>query len=131
MELANFLFSNDIFRIITKLGRKAQFAQISFASFLFPLRVTSETIQLRRDFRDDRICDFIPQSGKILVGVRGCNNIPSLVMKFSYMENLPGGCILRRFCTCGESLSRPRGFAPPSYLAYHRRTHGSGGPTLS
>ena len=113
MEFPNFLYSNDIFRIITKLGRESQFSQLSFRSFLFPLRVPSETLQLRMDFQDDRICEVAPKSEKILVGVRDCNNIPTLVTKSPYRKIPPGGCILRRFRTRQEKAESTRRVWPP------------------
>ena len=116
MKFPNFLFSKDISRVISKLGRMAHFALLSVMSFLFSLRIPSGTIQLMRESQDDRICDFAHQSEKILVGVRTCNNIPTLVVKFPFRKNLPGGCILRRFCTCEDKSESTRRVCHPRLI---------------
>ena len=114
MEFPNFLYRMAIFRIIAKLGWGSQISQLSFTSSLLSLRLPSETLHLSRAPKDGRICDSPPPSvGKIVVGVRNCNDAPTLVMKFSFRKYLPGGCILRGFCTCDEKAASTKSVWPP------------------
>ena len=77
-------------------------------SFLFSFRFPSETLQLRRAYRNDRLTEFPPQAEKALVGIRSVNGTDYLAAKMSYRKNLTCGVILKRpfFCGLGNALAR-------------------------
>ena len=77
-------------------------------SFLFSFRVPSETLHLRRAYRNDRVAEFSPQAEKTLVGIRSVGGTDYLAEKMSYRGNLTCGAILNRPCFCGmdNALSR-------------------------
>ena len=54
-KFPNFLFAADIFNLVNFLGWGREFSLFAFISFLFSLRVPSEALLLRRDFRIDPI----------------------------------------------------------------------------
>ena len=102
---SSFRFHNfaslDIIREILAIeGWRSQFLQAAVLSFLFSLRVPSETLLIVRAFGDEPLLRFCKQKTKALIGVRLFEGIQLLVIKFSYRKNLPGGCILRRPCIC-------------------------------
>ena len=78
----------------------------------FVRRVPSDALLLRRAFSDDRVGDFVPQSGKVLIGVRPWKSIDCLFIKMSRKKNLAGGCILRRPCLCGDPCAKARALSP-------------------
>ena len=72
-------------------------------SFLFPLRVSPETLQSRIASGEDALADFPPQKFMAIIGVRAIAGTPLLLAKFSWRrKNIRSGCILRRQCLCDE-----------------------------
>ena len=109
----NFLYTKDIFRIISALGWEAVFSQLVFIAFLFSLRVPSEALQLRRAFADDPISEFVFQEEKALIGVRPFEGSVALIIKLSWRKNLDGGCVLRRPCLCNLRSRLGARICPP------------------
>ena len=62
--------------------------QAYYLSFLFSLRVPSETLRLQRAFADDRLAEFIPQDDKALIGARRYKGAEVLVVKFAPRKNI-------------------------------------------
>ena len=65
-KFPNFSLSKDVFRIVDFLLWDREFDQLIFLAFLFPHRVPSEALALRRAFRDARLfiqteCCFSPR----------------------------------------------------------------------
>ena len=108
----NFANRDILLIILTLEGWSSQFLQAAVLSFLFSLRVPSETLLLHRAFGDEPIIAFTKQSTKARIGVRIANNIPILVIKFSFRMNLPRGCTIRRPCICTMRGTRPQPFCP-------------------
>ena len=130
-QFPNFLYTQDLFTIINKLGWGSRFAQLSFISFLFPLRIPSEALFLRRAFSGDRINEFSPQNDKVLVGVREFKGCGCLIIKMTWRKNLEGECLLRRPCLCEESLGGGRRLCPPhAFLATRGVAGRTGGTSL-
>ena len=85
-------------RIVDFEGFASEFAHVDYLSCLFSLRVSSETLMLRRDFPVDPIADHAHQPDKALIKLATMDGHPYLVMKFSIRKNLVYGCIIRRPC---------------------------------
>ena len=66
----NFLYMSDIFRLADFLVRDSEFTLLEFIAFLSPLRLPSETLLLRADFRDGPIWGPATQSERLLIVVR-------------------------------------------------------------
>ena len=93
-----------------------------FIAFLFPLRVPSETLRLRRAFADDPIAEFADHPANALIGVRRVGAADFLSVKLAWRKNLDGGCILKRTCLCDAGASvgaRIRPPPPSPYFAPH------------
>ena len=108
----NFLFSKDILVIADHEGLDSPFFQLAFLSYLFSLRVPSETLVIRRAYADDPLTEFIPQPDKALMGIRTYKEHQMLVLKFSFRKNIRGGCVLFRPCLCSEQKARARTLCP-------------------
>ena len=108
----NFIRSPLLTKIIKHESAESEFAQAAFLSFLFAFRVPSETLQLKRAYRGDRLLSFSPQSDKALIGPMSVGGELFLVAKLSYRKNLAGGCILRRPCFCNLASARARLLCP-------------------
>ena len=78
----NFIRSEFVARIAAKETRDGPFAQLSFISFLYALRVPSEALVLRRSFWDDDLTGFAPIRDRALIGVRGSPGQECLVIRF-------------------------------------------------
>ena len=108
----NFFFSKDLLRLLDREGVESQFFQLGFLSYLFSLRVPSETLCLKRAFFDDPLTEFVPQTDKALAGIRRHSDRDVLVLKFSFRKNIRGGCVLLRPCLCDEIHDRARTLCP-------------------
>ena len=108
----NFIRSSLLARVIQHESVKSEFAHAAFLSFLFALRVPSETLQLRRAFRGDQLLEFSPHPDKALIGSVSVGGEAFIVAKFSYRKNVPGGCILRRPCFCHMGNARATALCP-------------------
>ena len=108
----NFIRSALVARIIDFDGFDSQFAQVAYLSFLFSLRVPSETLAIRRAFSDDPVSEHIPQSEKALIKICTIEGVPYLVLKLSHRKNLVYGCILRRPCFCSLGSQRATALCP-------------------
>ena len=113
IKLPNFLFTHDIRSIINSLGRRSEFDQICFISYLFPLRVPSESLLMRRAFSDDRVGDCAPQVDKVLIAGRCWKSLDFLTFKMSWRKNLAGGCILMSHFLCTDANPNARGVFHP------------------
>ena len=111
-RLPNFIRIPLVARIIGFEGFSADFAQVAYLSFLFSLRVPSETLALRRASPKDPIVDHTPQPTKALIKLSTIDGKPFLVMKFSVRKNLVYGCILRRPCFFSFGTSRAISLCP-------------------
>ena len=97
-KLPNFIYTQDLFKIANGLGWGDTFSKLAFVSYLFGLRVPSEALCLRKARDPERLADFVPQSDKVLIGARVGGGTLCLIIKMSWRENLPVGCILKRVC---------------------------------
>ena len=95
----NFAHPNDLFRIMEH-GNNSALARVAYISYLFSLRVPSETLQLIRAASTEPLLKFLHQKPKVLIGVQTFGKIQVLVIKFKYRENVRGGRILLRPCLC-------------------------------
>ena len=99
-KFPNFIQSNDLLTLLRWVKLDSPAGQAYYLSYLFALRVPSETLRLTRAYADGRITEFIPQTDKALIGVRTYETTPVLVIKFAFRENIRNGCILMRPCLC-------------------------------
>ena len=67
-KFENFLFADDLLRLIRATKLTSEFGCAAFLSCLFLLRAASETLQIRKAAQHGRISDFAPQGVKILMG---------------------------------------------------------------
>ena len=112
-KFPNFLYTQDLFRIINSLGWEDVFTQLAFLAYLFSLRIPSEALFLKRAFSNDRINEFVPQADKALIGTRTFQDVDCLIIKLSRRKNLAGGCLLRRPCICSVKSASGRRLCPP------------------
>ena len=113
----NYIFSDDLLRILEKMKLNSELGAICYLSFLFSLRIPSETFEIRRSFLDDRISEFPPQSEKVLIGPCTYLDTDLIVLKFSTRKNIKYGCILKRPCIC--KADRKRGpFLCPAHVLW-------------
>ena len=99
-RFSNFARSPLLTQLIRRESVQSEFAHASFFSFLFAIRVPSESLHLRRANRGDQLIAFSPQPEKALIGTAVVGGGNFLVAKFSWRGNMVGGCILRRPCFC-------------------------------
>ena len=104
----NFIRSQLIAEIIARETPASEFAQACFFSFLFSIRVLSETLHLRRAYSADRLTEFTPQVEKALIGVVEADVHLFLVAKLTRRKNLASGCILRMPSFCGLVSSKSK-----------------------
>ena len=112
-KFPNFIYTQDLFKIINSLGWEDEFAQLAFISFLFSLRIPSEALVMKRAHRRERLEEFSPQHEQVLIGVRSCSKIDCLIVKMNRRKNLSGGCILKRACLCSDDSSKAKKICPP------------------
>ena len=129
-KFPNFIYTQDLFRIINGLGWEDCFSKLAFVSFLFSLRIPSEALCMRQAHDSERLADFVPQGDKVLIGVRVCGGAPCLIVKMSWRKNIPGGCILKRVCLCSDSSRRARKICPPHRIWPLLRASGGPGELL-
>ena len=67
----NFVRIEFISRIVNRETRDGEFAQISFLSFLYALRVPSEALILRIAYKNDDLTGQAPMRDTALFGLRG------------------------------------------------------------
>ena len=108
----NFIFSKDLLKILDHETIDSQFGQLCYLSYLFSLRVPSETLQIRRAYHDDPLTQFVHQEDRALMGIRKYENNELLVLKFARRKNIRGGCVLFRPCICYENHPRAIGLCP-------------------
>ena len=108
----NFFFSKDLTALLDHEGPDSPFFQVAYMSYLFSLRVPSEALTMKRAFRDDPLTEFVPQTDKVLIGIRTYEATDLLVVKFAYRKNIRGGCVLFRPCICAEPDCRARTLCP-------------------
>ena len=102
---ANLLFAYDLLRLLRATRLTSEFGCAACFSFLFVLRVPSETILSRKASPGDPITDFTPPWEKILSGVRNIGGGDMRIAKFAWAENIKRGCILRRPCIWPDAES--------------------------
>ena len=87
-------------------------AMVAYLSYLFSLRVPSETLVLQVDGAPDILTNLTPQIPKALIGADALNQTPVPVIKVRFGKNIRGGCILIRPCLCGEARRAARDLCP-------------------
>ena len=107
----NYLMSADVLRVVWHQGTN-QTGMIAYLSYLFSLRVPSETLQLTVARHDEKLLQFKPQGPKAIIGPRTYNDTTALVIKFRFRKNIRGGCILIRPCLCAMVSQANRTFCP-------------------
>ena len=103
-KFPNFTQSKTLIELLTFLKVDSVMGQACFLSYLFALRVPSETLRLTRAFSDDRLTEFAPQEDKALIGTRSYKATEVLVVKFAFRKNIRNGRILMRPCLCDEEI---------------------------
>ena len=111
-KFPNFIYTQDLFRIINGLGWEDRFAQIAFICYLFSLMVPSEALCMRQAPEGERLADFVPQKDKVLIGTRICGGMPCLIIKMSWRKNLPGAVSLNEPAFAGRNPGAQRSYAP-------------------
>ena len=101
-KFPNFIQTQDLLKLLRYTKVDSSTGQLFFLSYLFALRVPSETLRLTRAYADDPLTQFIPQKEKALIAVRFHSQTPVLVIKFAFRKNVRNGCILMRPCLCLE-----------------------------
>ena len=108
----NFIRGEFIAKIAEKETRGGPFARLSPISFLYALRVPSESLILKRASKDDDLTGYAPMRGHALIGLRGLLGHECLVIRFERRKNHPNGCILSRPCFCQLSAPSARRLCP-------------------
>ena len=108
----NYIQSVDLFQIISHEVTHSPLARIAYLSYLFSLRVPSETLRLVRAPPGTPLLRFLPQTEKALIGVETFEEIQVSVIKFRFRKNIRGGFILIRPCLCNEKAKRARPLCP-------------------
>ena len=108
----NFLGAADVLRIIRYEGQLAPMAVVAYLSYLFSLRVPSETLRLEKASTQDQLLSFEPQGPKALIGLQWMKETPVLAIKFRFRKNIRGGCILIRPCLCRIEDGNVRALCP-------------------
>ena len=108
----NYMMAADLLRLLQVSNLSSEFGQAAFFSYLFLLRVPSETLWMRKASSSDRLTEFSPQKHKVLVGMRTIGGQDFLLAKFGWRKNMKHGCILRRPCLCHDSMPLARAICP-------------------
>ena len=111
-KFPNFIQTDALLTLLRYTKVDTAVGQLFYISYLFALRVPSETLRLIRAYANDPITQFIPQEEKALIAVRCHDQTPVLVIKFAFRKNLRNGCILMRPCLCRESDQRAQKLCP-------------------
>ena len=74
-KFQNYLMADDLLRPLQVENLNTEFGQAAFLSFLFLLRVPSETLWMRKAGEFARLTEFSPQERKVLIGVRGSTDL--------------------------------------------------------
>ena len=98
----NLLYTADLSLIIDELGWEGEFSQLRFIPFLFPLRIPSGALVMRRAFPEGIISERVAQKERALIGVRKFHSLDALIVKMTARKNLTCGCILKRPCLCQD-----------------------------
>ena len=86
---------------------ESQFAQLGILSYLYPLRVPSETLTIRRAFFDDPLTEFAPQTDKAPMGIRTHSGREVLVVKFPSGEIFTADASFFGPASDGKSMTAP------------------------
>ena len=89
-----FITSEIIAKIIAHGTRDGVIAQLSYLSFQLALRVSSEALILRRDYKNDDFPGQSPMKNTSIIGLLGEPGAEFLAIRFERRKNLPDGCIL-------------------------------------
>ena len=108
----NYIMSEWLLLIIQLEGRFAIMEMVAYLSYLFSLRVPSETLLLQKADPSDQLTTFSPQPPKAIIGVGTVNQTPVLIIKFRFRGNIRGGCILAMHCLCAEARRAARRLCP-------------------
>ena len=109
----NFLYTQDLYRIINTLCWIGEFPQIASLSLLCSLSIPSDAICIRRAHDSGRLAGFVPHHDKVLIGGRPCSGADCLILKLAWRKNLARGRILKRICLCADPSHQARKIRPP------------------
>ena len=112
-KFPNFIYTQDLYTAINFLWWEEEFPPLAFLSCLFSLRIPSDALPIRKAHRKERLEEFVPQSDKVLIGVRPCAKIDCLIIKMTNRKNLTGGGIIKRVCLCQDDSPRAHRICPP------------------
>ena len=140
-EFQNYLMADDLMRLLQVSDLSTEFGQAAFYSFLFLIRVPSETLSMRKADLSDRLTEFPHQEHKVMVGMRAIGRRDFLLAKFSRRGILiADACYGFRACAWTVSpWPRPSAqpnkfsigsaivFGPTTFYSRHFR-RGSSGP---
>ena len=108
----NFIMTPDVMRIILGLCWQSNMGMVAYLSYLFSLRVPSETLQLTITSPGEKLLKFGPHGPKALIGPRTYHDATALVIEFRHRENVRGGRIIIRPCLCTVVSPPNRTFCP-------------------
>ena len=115
-KFPNFIRIRLLIRLIRSERIQSEFAHACLMSSLFIFRVPSESLQLRRSFRNDRLLEFPPHADKAMIGIRSVGDQGFLAVKMAFRKNLTGGVIVKRPCFCGLQNALALRTRPAHYL---------------
>ena len=101
-KFPNFTHSTELMDRLKFVKLASDTGNAYFLSYLFSLRVPSETLRLIRAFRNKRLAEFSPQTDKALIATRTFKGVTVLVVKFAFRGNIRNGCIFMRPCLCSD-----------------------------
>ena len=99
-------------RIVRAETWASEFARICFVTFLFMLRLPSESLPLRRALPTDRLLSKEPLSSPAIIGLREFNGDQRLIIKLARRKNARHGFSATRPCFCGDNFLLPKHNCP-------------------
>ena len=108
----NFIRSELIAKIAAYETRDGDFAQLSFLSFLYALRVRSSALVLRRAFKYDDVTGKSPMADQVLIGLRGEMRRERLIIRFARRKNPQADAPFRALASVRLLLQKIKSSSP-------------------
>ena len=99
-------------RILRHESWNSEFARLCYVTYLFMLRLPSESLPLTRALADGRLLSTDPSSTPATIGLREFQGEQRLVIKLNKRKNTKNTFIATRPCFCGENALLPRHNCP-------------------
>ena len=119
---------NDLFRILERENHSA-IDRVAYISYLSPISVHSETIQLRTEAASEPLLKSIPRESKATIGAEKFEKVHFRAIKSKYRKNLRGGRILIWPCICHGRKTAARPSPAPLLVEGDMRLVQSRGPS--